>query len=233
MYFAKKKQAEPLTTETFTAAEPLTTAEPLPATEPLTAAEPLTAKEPLPTEPIDQAPPIKPRRIKENRVSDLFDYREEEDEARAAPFQSEEVTSECISCKALVKYTLNTQTEHCRRCKTEIQPKHDSDVDQLQQQLRDLLLTDKVEKVDVTEQRSLLQDFLEDDADDEDEYFDDEQDQVPNQHGEQNNNEHVYDTVDNQPDEQNNEHIYDTVDDQSDDENQQERPIFFRNYYDP
>jgi hypothetical protein len=159
VYFAKKKQAEPLTTETLTAAEPLI------------AAEPLTAAAPLAAEPIDQAPPIKPRRIKENRMSDLFDYREEEDEARAAPFQLEEVTSECISCKALVTYTVNTQTEHCRRCKTEIQPKHDSDVDQLQQQLRDLLLTDKVEKVDVTEQRSLLQDFLENDEDDEDEYL--------------------------------------------------------------
>ena len=51
----------------------------------------------------------------------------------------------------------------------------------------------------------------------EDEYFNDEQDQVPNQHEEQNNNEH----------------IYDSVDDKNDDENQQERPIFFRNYYDP
>jgi hypothetical protein len=61
VYFAKKKQAEPLTTETLTAAKPLT------------AAEPPIAAEPLAAEPIDQAPPIKPRRIKENRVSDLFD----------------------------------------------------------------------------------------------------------------------------------------------------------------
>jgi hypothetical protein len=129
---------------------------------------------------------------------------------------------------------VNAQTEHCRRCNTEIQPKHDSDVDKLQQQLRDLLLTDKVEKVDVTEQRSLLQDFLEDDADDEDEYFDDEQDQFPNQQEEQNNNEHINGSIDDQQEEQNNnEHIYDSVDDQSDDENQQGRPIFFRNYYDP
>ena len=52
VYFAKKKQAEPLTTEIFTAAEPLGTA------------ELLTAAEPLATESIDQAPPIKPRRIK-------------------------------------------------------------------------------------------------------------------------------------------------------------------------
>ncbi len=70
VYFAKKKQTEPLTTETLTAAEPLNTVEPL-----IAAAEPLTAAEPLATDPIDQAPPIKPRRIKENRVSDLFDYR--------------------------------------------------------------------------------------------------------------------------------------------------------------
>ena len=218
VYFAKKKQAEPRTTETLTAAEPLiaaesiSTAEPLIAAESISTAEPPTAAEPLATEPIDQPPPIKPRRIKENRVSDLFDYREE-DEARAAPFQLEEVTSECISCKALVTYTVNTQTEHCRRCKTEIQPKHDSDVDQLQQQLRDLLLTDKVER--------------EDDEDDEDEYFVDEQDQAPNQPEEQNNNEHIYNTVDDQQEVQNNnEHIYDSVDDQSDDENQQERPVF-------
>ena len=128
---------------------------------------------------------------------------------------------------------MNAQTEHCRRCNTEIQPKHDSDVDKLQQQLRDLLLTDKVEKVDVTEQRGLLQDFLEDDEDDEDEYFDDKQDQGPNQHEEQNNNEHIYGSIDDQQEEpNNNEHIYDSVDDQSDDENQQGRPIFFRNYYD-
>jgi hypothetical protein len=155
---------------------------------------------------------VTPRRIKENRVSNLFDYREKEDEARADPLFIENVTSECITCRALVTYSVNAQTEHCRRCKTEIQPKHDSDVDKLQQQLRDLLLTDKVDKVDVTEQRSLLEDFLEDD---EDEYLDDEEEQVPNQHEEQNNNEY----------------IYDSVDDQSDDENQQERPIFF--YYDP
>jgi hypothetical protein len=93
--------------------------------------------------------------------------------------------------------------------------------------LRDLLLTDKVEKVDVTKRRSLLQDFLKNDEDDE-------QDQVPNQHEEQNNNEHIYGTIDGQQEERNNnEHIYDSVDDQSDDKNHQERPIFFRNYYDP
>jgi hypothetical protein len=68
----------------------------------------------------------------------------------------------------------------------------------------------------------------------EDEYFNDEQDQVPNQHEEQNNNEHIYGTIDGQQEERNNnEDIYDSVDDQNDDENQQERPIFFRNYYDP
>jgi hypothetical protein len=172
VYVAKRQQAEPLTTETFTAAEPLTTAEPLPATEPLTAAEPLTAKEPLPTEPIDQAPPINLRRIKENRVSDLFDYREEEDEARADPLHIEELTSECINCRALVTYSVNTQTEQCRNSKAVIHPKHASDIDKLQRQLGNLILTDKVEKEDVTEQRSLLQDFLEDD---EDEYFDDEE----------------------------------------------------------
>jgi hypothetical protein len=196
VYFAKKKQTEPLTTETLTAAEPLNTvepliaaesintAEPLIAAESISTAEPLTAAEHLATEPIDQPPPIKPRRIKKNRVSDLFDYRKE-DEARAAAFQLEEVTSECISCKSLVTYTVNTQTEHCRWCKTEIQPKHDSDVDQLQQQLRDLLLTDKVER-----------------EDDEDEYFVDEQDQAPNQPEEQNNNEHIYGSIDNQQEEQ-------------------------------
>jgi hypothetical protein len=66
----------------------------------------------------------------------------------------------------------------------------------------------------VTEQRSLLQDFLEDD---EEEYLDDEQEPELNRQEEQNNNEH----------------IYNSVGDQSDDENQQERPIFFRQYYDP
>jgi len=55
VYFAKKKQAEPLTTET------LTTAEPLIAAEPLITAEPLTAAKPLTTEPVDQAPPIQCR----------------------------------------------------------------------------------------------------------------------------------------------------------------------------
>ena len=58
---------------------------------------------------------------------------------------------------------------------------------------------------------TLLQDFLENDEDDEDEYFGDEQDQVPNQHGEQNNNEHIYDTVDNQPDEQKTTNIFTTL----------------------
>ena len=233
VYFAKKKQAEPRTIETLIAAESISTAEPL------IAAESLTAAEPLATEPIDQAPPVRPRRIKENRVSDLFDYREEDDETRAAPFQSEEVTSECIGCKALVTYTVNTQSEHCRRCKAEIQPKQDSDVDQLQQHLTDLLLTDKTEKVDVTEQRSPLQNFLEEE-DDEFEYFGDEQDQVPNQQEEQDNHEKIYGSINDQQEEQNNnEHIYDSVDDgtttddQSDDENQEGRPIFFRNYYDP
>ncbi len=65
-------------------------------------------------------------------MSDLFDYREEEDEARAYPLHIEEVTSKCINCRALVTYSVNAQTEHCRRCQTEIQPKHDSDVDKLQ-----------------------------------------------------------------------------------------------------
>jgi hypothetical protein len=76
VYFAKKKQAEsPNKAEPLiSAAEPPNTAEPLiAAAESLATAEPLTAAEPLATEPIDQAPPIKPRRIKENRVSDLFD----------------------------------------------------------------------------------------------------------------------------------------------------------------
>ena len=221
VYFAKKKETEPLTTKTLTAAEPLNTvepliaaAEPLNAVEPqIAAAEPLTVAEPVATEPIDQAPKIKPRRIKENRVSDLFDYREE-DETRAEPLHIEEVTGKCIYRRALVTYSVNDQTEHCRRCNTEIQPKHDSDVDKLQHQLRDLLLTDKVEKVDVTEQRSLLQVLPDDNEDYEDEYFDDEQDYMPNQREEQNNNDH----------------IYDSVDDQSDEENQQERSVFFRNY---
>ena len=63
---------------------------------------------------------------------------------------------------------------------------------------------------------------------------------MPNQHEEQNNNEHIYGSINDQQEEQNNnEHIYDsvddwtTIDDQSDDENQEGRPIFFRNYYDP
>ena len=202
VYFAKKKQAEPPTQETLNTAEPL-----------IAAAEPIPAAETLATEPIEQAPPIKPRRIKENRVSDLFDYREE-DETRAEPLHIEEVTGKCINRRALVTYSVNAQTEHCRRCNTEIQPKHDSDVDKLQHQLRDLLLTDKVEKVDVTEQRSLLQILPDDNEDYEDEYFDDEQDYMPNQREEQNNNDH----------------IYDSVDDQSDEENQQERSVFFRNY---
>ena len=208
MYFAKKKQAEPPTQETLNTAEPL-----------IAAAEPIPAAETLATEPIEQAPPIKPRRIKENRVSDLFDYREE-DEARADPLHIEEVTGKCINCRALATYSVNAQTEHCRRCNTEIQPKTDSDVDKLQQRLRDLLLSDKVEKVD--------------DEIDEDDYFNYEQEQVPNQQEEQDNNEHIYGSIDDQQEEQNNnEHIYDSVDDQSDDEDQQGRPIFFRNYYDP
>ena len=49
MYFAKKKQAENLTT-----AEPL-----IAAAEPLTTAKPLSAAESLATQLIDQAPPIK------------------------------------------------------------------------------------------------------------------------------------------------------------------------------
>ena len=224
MYFAKKKETEPLTTKTLTAAEPLNTVEPLiAAAEPLNAVEPqiaaaesLTVAEPVATEPIDQAPKIKPRRIKENRVSDLFDYREE-DEARADPLHIEEVTGKCINCRALVTYSVNAQTEHCRRCNTEIQPKTDSDVDKLQQQLRDLILSDKVERVD-----------------DEDDYFNYEQEQVSNQQEEQDSNEHIYGPIDDQQEEQNNnEHFYDSVDDQSDDEDQQGRPIFFRNYYDP
>jgi hypothetical protein len=64
-----------------------------------------------------------------------------------------------------------------------------------------------VEKEDVTEENSLLEYFLEDD----------ELEPGLNHHKEQNNNEH----------------IYDSVDDQSDDENQHEPPIFFRQYYDP
>ena len=55
VYFAKKKQAEPITTETLTAAEPLI------AAESLSTAEPLAAAEPLAIEPIDQAPPRRGR----------------------------------------------------------------------------------------------------------------------------------------------------------------------------
>ena len=73
-------------------------------TEPLAAVEPLIAVESIATKPIDQNPPINPRQIKENCVSDLFDCRLEEDEARAAPLHIEELTSECINCRALVTY---------------------------------------------------------------------------------------------------------------------------------
>jgi hypothetical protein len=55
VYFAKKKQAEPFTTETLTEAEPLI------AAESLSTAEPLAAAEPLAIEPIDQAPPRRGR----------------------------------------------------------------------------------------------------------------------------------------------------------------------------
>ncbi len=72
---------------------------------------------------------------------------------------------------------MHAQTEQCRKRKAEIQPKHASGTDWLQIRLRDLL-TDKVEREDVTEQRSLLQDFLEDD---EEEYLDDEQEPELNQ----------------------------------------------------
>jgi hypothetical protein len=81
--------------------------------EPLAAAEPLIAAESIATEQIDQNPPINPRQIKENRVSDLFDYRPEEDEAKAALFHIEELTSECINCRALVTYSVHAQTEQC------------------------------------------------------------------------------------------------------------------------
>ena len=179
--------------------------------EPLAAAEPLTATESTATEQNEKNPPINPRQIKENSVSDLFDYRPEKDEVRAAPPHIEELSSECINCTALVTYSVHAQTEQCRKYKAEIQPKDVRGTDRSQIRLRDLL-TDKVEKEDVTEERSLLQDFLEDDKE---EFLYDEQESEPNEHEEQNNNEH----------------IYDSVDDQSDDENQQERLIFFRHYF--
>lgn len=167
--------------------------------------------EPLAAVAIEQNPPINPRQIKENRVSDLFDYRPDENEARAAPLHIEELTSKCISCRALVTYSVHAQRQQCSNCKAEIQPKHASQSDnRLQKHLKDIH-TNKVEKEDVTEEKSLLQDFLED----EEEYLDDEQEPDFNHHEEQNNNEH----------------IYDAVNDQSDDENQQVPPIFFGHLY--
>lgn len=91
-------------------------------------------------------------------------------------------------------------------------PKHASQPNiKLQRRLKDIL-TNKVEREDVTEGKSLLQDFFED----EEEYLNDEQEPELTHDEEQNNNEHVYDAV------------YD----QSDDENQKVPPVFFGHLYD-